>query len=110
MAKMDRDSRAPVVHSTRVDKVGRRAQITLALRATISITGAVVMLIPVVWMGMTAGGPGDATELIALNLYRQAFLGQWRTGRASALAYIILIIIIGVSNVYIRYLNKIKEG
>ncbi len=61
-------------------------------------------------MGMTAGGPGDATELIALNLYRQAFLGQWRTGRASALAYIILIIIIGVSNVYIRYLNKIKEG
>jgi len=62
-------------------------------------------------MGMTGGGPGDATELIAVNLYRQAFLGQWRTGRASALAYIILIIIIGVSNVYIRYLNKIRgEG
>jgi multiple sugar transport system permease protein len=62
-------------------------------------------------MGMTGGGPGDATELIAVNLYRQAFLGQWRTGRASALAYIILIIIIGVSNIYIRYLNKIRgEG
>lgn len=61
-------------------------------------------------MGMTAGGPGDSTELIALNLYRQAFLGQWRTGRASALAYVILIIIIGVSNVYIRYLNKVSEG
>jgi multiple sugar transport system permease protein len=62
-------------------------------------------------MGMTGGGPGDATELIAVNLYRQAFLGQWRTGRASALAYVILIIIVGVSNVYIRYLNKIRgEG
>lgn len=62
-------------------------------------------------MGLTGGGPGDATELIAVNLYRIAFLGQFRTGRASALAYIVLIIIIAVSNMYIRYLNKIRgEG
>jgi multiple sugar transport system permease protein len=62
-------------------------------------------------MGMTGGGPGDQTELIAVNLYRQAFLGQWQTGRASALAYIILIIIIAVSNLYIRYLNQMRgEG
>jgi multiple sugar transport system permease protein len=62
-------------------------------------------------MGMTGGGPGTQTELIAVNLYRQAFLGQWRTGRASALAYIILIVIIAVSNLYIRYLNKLRgEG
>ncbi len=59
-------------------------------------------------MGMTGGGPGDQTELISVNLYRQAFLGQWRTGRASALAYIILIIIIAVSNLYIKYLNQMK--
>lgn len=59
-------------------------------------------------MGMTGGGPGDQTELIAVNLYRQAFLGQWDTGRASALAYIILIIIIAVSNLYIKYLNQMK--
>ena len=59
-------------------------------------------------MGMTGGGPGDQTELISVNLYRQAFLGQWRTGRASALAYIILVIIIAVSNLYIRYLNQMK--
>jgi multiple sugar transport system permease protein len=59
-------------------------------------------------MGMTGGGPGDQTELIAVNLYRQAFLGQFQTGRASALAYIILIIIIAASNMYIRYLNKSK--
>jgi multiple sugar transport system permease protein len=62
-------------------------------------------------MGMTGGGPGVQTELIAVNLYRQAFLGQFRTGPASALAYIILIIIIAISNLYIRYLNKIRgEG
>jgi multiple sugar transport system permease protein len=57
-------------------------------------------------MGMTGGGPGDQTELIAVNLYRQAFLGQWRTGEASALAYIILIIIIAISNLLIRAINQ----
>jgi multiple sugar transport system permease protein len=62
-------------------------------------------------MGMTGGGPGDQTELIAVNLYRQAFQGQWRTGHASALAYIILIIIIAISNLYIRYLSRLRgEG
>jgi multiple sugar transport system permease protein len=59
-------------------------------------------------MGLTGGGPGVQTELIAVNLYRQAFLGQWRTGEASALAYVILIIIIAISNIYIRYLNKMR--
>jgi multiple sugar transport system permease protein len=57
-------------------------------------------------MGMTGGGPGDQTELIAVNLYRQAFLGQWRTGPASALAYIMLIVIIAISNLLIRSINR----
>jgi multiple sugar transport system permease protein len=62
-------------------------------------------------MGMTGGGPGDQTEVVAVHLYRIAFLGQWRTGRASALAYIVLVIIIAISNLYIRYLNRVKgEG
>jgi ABC-type sugar transport system permease subunit len=61
-------------------------------------------------MGMTGGGPGDQTELIAVNLYRQAFLGQWRTSDASALAYIILIIIIAISNLLIRSINQGNEG
>jgi multiple sugar transport system permease protein len=59
-------------------------------------------------MGLTGGGPGNQTELIAVYLYRVAFLGQFRTGYASALAYIILIIVIAISNLYIRYLNKAK--
>jgi multiple sugar transport system permease protein len=62
-------------------------------------------------MGMTGGGPGVQTELISVDIYRIAFLGQFRTGPASALAYIILIIIIAVSNLYIKYLNQSKgEG
>jgi multiple sugar transport system permease protein len=59
-------------------------------------------------MGLTSGGPGDATELVAVNLYRIAF-PQWQTGKASALAYIVLVIIIGVSNIYVKYLNQIKD-
>ncbi|MBN1348439.1 sugar ABC transporter permease [candidate division KSB1 bacterium] len=58
-------------------------------------------------MGLTGGGPGDTTELISINLYRMAF-SQWKTGQACAFAYIILIMIIAISNIYIKYLNKAK--
>jgi multiple sugar transport system permease protein len=58
---------------------------------------------------LTSGGPGDATELIAINLYRQAFLGQFRTGRSAALAYIIWMIIIGVSSVLIMRINRSRS-
>ncbi len=62
-------------------------------------------------MGLTGGGPGNQTELIAVYLYRVAFLGQFRSGYSSALAYIVLIIVIAISNLYIRNLNKAKgEG
>ena len=61
-------------------------------------------------MGLTGGGPGDTTELVAVDLYRLAFLGQFNTGKSSALAYIVLVIITGVSNIYVRYLNSLKEG
>jgi multiple sugar transport system permease protein len=57
---------------------------------------------------MTGGGPGTATELIAIKLYNMAF-PQWQTGKSCALAYILLVMIIGISNIYIKYLNKAKE-
>jgi multiple sugar transport system permease protein len=60
-------------------------------------------------MGMTGGGPGTQTEVIAVNLYRRAFT-EWDTGLSSALAYIILIIIIAISNLYIKYLNQMRDG
>ena len=57
---------------------------------------------------MTGGGPGTATEVIAIRLYNMAF-PQWQTGKSAALAYILLIMVIGISNIYIKYLNKFKE-
>ena len=61
-------------------------------------------------MGLTGGTPGDATETVSVRLYREAFLGKFKTGESSALAYIVLVIIIAVSNLYIRSLNRMREG
>ncbi len=57
----------------------------------------------------TSGGPGTATETVSLNLYRRAF-ENWNTGESCALAYILLIIIIALSNIYIKYLNKARSS
>jgi len=58
--------------------------------------------------GLTGGGPGDLTETVSIRLYRLAFAGQLNTGLSSALAYIVLIIIIAISNLYIRSLNRAR--
>ncbi|MDJ0957405.1 MAG: sugar ABC transporter permease [Arenicellales bacterium] len=57
---------------------------------------------------MTGGGPGINTEVNAIKLYRMAFQ-QWDTGKSCAFAYIMLIMVIGISNIYIKYLNKAKQ-
>jgi multiple sugar transport system permease protein len=61
-------------------------------------------------MGLTGGGPGDTTETVAIRLYSEAFREEFRTGESSALAYIVLVIVIAVSNLYIRALNRMREG
>lgn len=48
------------------------------------------------------------TELISIKLYRLAFQ-QWDTGRSCALAYIVLIMVLAITNIYVKYLNKVKE-
>ncbi len=44
----------PVNYSTRVDKVGRGQRISVTIRAIIAVLIALLMLVPVIWMGMTA--------------------------------------------------------
>ena len=41
-------------YSTRVDKVGLRPRLVRTIRALVTILIAITLLIPVVWMGMTA--------------------------------------------------------
>ena len=48
------------------------------------------------------------TELIAIRLYRLAFQ-EWQTGRSCALAYMVLIMVLAITNIYVKYLNRVKE-
>ncbi|HEY7689746.1 MAG TPA: sugar ABC transporter permease [Dongiaceae bacterium] len=48
------------------------------------------------------------TEVIAIRLYKMAFQ-EWQTGRSCALAYIMLIIVLAITNIYVKYLNRVKE-
>lgn len=48
------------------------------------------------------------TEVISIRLYKMAFQ-EWQTGRSCALAYIVLIMVIAITNIYVKYLNKVKE-
>lgn len=59
-------------------------------------------------MGLTSGGPGVLTQTVSIKLYQLAFQGQFNTGLSSSLAYVVLIVIIAVSNLYIRSLNKVR--
>ena len=48
------------------------------------------------------------TEVISITLYKMAFQ-QWQTGLSCALAYIMLIMVLAITNIYVKYLNKVKE-
>jgi len=49
----------------------------------------------------------DDTELVAIKLYKMAFQ-EWQTGRSCALAYIVLLAVLAITNVYVKYLNQLK--
>lgn len=48
------------------------------------------------------------TELLSIKLYKFAFQ-EWQTGKSCALAYIVLIMVLAITNIYVKYLNKAKE-
>ena len=54
---------------------------------------------------LTNGGPGTSTETIALYLYRVAFQ-YFRTGESAALAYLVLFIVIVLTNLYLYFVNR----
>jgi multiple sugar transport system permease protein len=48
------------------------------------------------------------SDLISKRLYKMAFQ-EWQTGKASAFAYMVLLMVIGITNLYVKYLNQVKE-
>ena len=63
----------------------------------------------IVYVLTREGGPGTATETVSMNLFKVAFR-NFNTGKACAMAYILLVIIVALSSIYVKYLNKVKEG
>ena len=54
---------------------------------------------------ITEGGPGTSTETIAVYVYRLAFQ-YFRTSQSSALAYILLFIVIVLTNLYLYFVRR----
>ena len=54
---------------------------------------------------LTEGGPGTSTETIAVYVYRLAFQ-YFRTSQSSALAYILLFIVIVLTNLYLYFVRR----
>lgn len=79
---------------------------SLLLLAVLFRTIETFKLFDIVYI-ITEGGPGSATETIAVYTYRLAFQ-FFRTSQSSALAYIILFVVIVLTNLYL-YAVKQRE-
>ena len=91
----------------------RFTRITLPLAAPILLIALLLRLIDSfkqydLFFAMTGGGPGSTTETVSFALGKIAF-SFFYTGEASALAVILLVIIIGLSLVFVRYLTQLSE-
>lgn len=87
--------------------------ITLPLSAPILVLAVIFRLMDAMKQfdlvyTLTGGGPGDATQTVSFTLYKTAFQ-YFYTGEGSAWAFILLIIIIGLSAILIKLLNYLSE-
>ena len=54
---------------------------------------------------LTQGGPGNSTEILVYTLYKEAF-DFFRTGYASAIAVVFLLLILAISAMKVLYFEK----
>jgi multiple sugar transport system permease protein len=103
-------------HLYEAASIDRAGKLYTFFRITLPLV-APILLIAIIFRTMEAFKTFDiafvmsgqpAAELISSRLYKMAFQ-QWQTGPSSALAYIILIMVLCITNIYVKYLNKAKE-
>lgn len=80
---------------------------SLLLLAVLFRTIETFKLFDIVYI-ITDGGPGGSTETIAVYIYRTAFQ-FFKTSQSSALAYIILFIVIVLTNLYLYAVSRREE-
>ena len=103
-------------HLYEAASIDRAGKLYTFFRVTLPLV-APILLIAIIFRTMEAFKTFDIAfvmtgqpqaELISSRLYKMAFQ-QWQTGPASALAYIVLIMVLCITNIYVKYLNKAKE-
>ncbi len=57
---------------------------------------------------LTFGGPGDSTEILALHIYKTAFVGQ-QLGVAAAMSVLLLAVVAALSWGALRLSNPMKD-
>jgi multiple sugar transport system permease protein len=57
---------------------------------------------------LTFGGPGDSTEILALHIYKTAFVGQ-QLGVASAISVLLLVVVALLSLAALKLSNPMKQ-
>ena len=80
---------------------------SLLLLAVLFRTIETFKLFDIVYI-ITEGGPGSSTETIAVYLYRIGFQ-FFKTSQSSALAYIVLFIVIVLTNLYLYAVNRREQ-
>lgn len=80
---------------------------SLLLLAVLFRTIETFKLFDIVYI-ITEGGPGSSTETIAVYLYRIGFQ-FFKTSQSSALAYIVLFIVIVLTNLYLYAVSRREE-
>ena len=103
-------------HLYEAASIDRASRIYTFFRITLPLV-APILLIAIIFRTMEAFKTFDlayvmsgqpTTEVVSIRLYKMAFQ-EWQTGKSCALAYIVLIMVLCITNVYVKYLNKAKE-
>ena len=96
--------------------IDRASRLYTFFRVTLPLV-APILLIAIIFRTMEAFKTFDlayimasqpTTEVVSIRLYKMAFQ-EWQTGKSCALAYIVLIMVLCITNLYVKYLNKAKE-
>jgi multiple sugar transport system permease protein len=88
-------------------------RITLPMSAPVLFIALILRLIDSfkqydLFFALTGGGPGSSTETVSFAVAKTAF-SYFYTGEASALAMILLCIIMGLAMILVRHLSKMGE-
>ena len=57
---------------------------------------------------MTKGGPADATEIIAIHMYRRAF-ENLRLGEGAAIGYVLSLVCLVFGLIFVAFLNRLEK-